>query len=910
MGTIDFSRGSEWRKWDLHIHAPSIFTCAKRDVFAGSSLEEKRDNFIAELKQVKDISVIGITDYFSLDGYKFVQENRSELSQFNLILPNIELRITPVTSRNTKINLHIIPNTEILSIDEIERFLYKFEFGTDKLTCKKNDLIILGKKLDSALSDEKAFERGLNEFTISYDKFFDVYNEQSDKIKNNILIGVSNSCNDGASGIKDIQGIRNVIYRGVHFIFSPNPSDRDYFAGVGSDSKQTIIQKYGTVKPCIHGSDYHGSKEGKKLCVPDLNRYCWIKGNTTFNGLKQVLYEPLHRVHMQEMSPDNKLDYQVLNSIILNEANFWNQEIQLNPYLNTIIGGRSTGKSSLLECIAKKIDPSIQIDNEKRRAFVEAHFDKLVVKWKDGETTINREIMYFPQNHMIKLAENKDELNKLIEGIVKDKDQNNCLDGYKHFCEQNRIEIANLVNQLFLVQSKIDTLVSTLKEKGDAKSIQQEITKLTAKINDIKSNSQISEEELKAYNSHVASISQKESTIKIVENDIYILNLLNPNNIFNPYFENELSSLSEDLLNILKTFLTQIRIEMISKWDNNNKKLIEDLSNKVITLKKEIQIIQSDNIYIKGQDYFKKNKEYSELQEQLKKEQEKLAAIKEVENQKNVEIASKKNLLVDVINKHILYFSKLKELIDVIHFSDSDVSITSGYAFKENHLKDFLTTRHNLRGYDRQCYIDTFTREYNGDDMRIAIKKYVEDALNNNIDYKSGNASNIVVSELLSTNWFDITYDLAYENDSFDDMSQGKKSFVILKLLLDFSDKKCPILIDQPEDSLDNRAIYNELVQYIRNKKLSRQLIIVTHNANVVVSADSENVIVANQNGSKNKNRNGIRFEYLSGALEETSVKDNNNQYILESRGIREHVCDILEGGEDAFKEREQKYGL
>jgi predicted ATPase len=54
-------------------------------------------------------------------------------------------------------------------------------------------------------------------------------------------------------------------------------------------------------------------------------------------------------------------------------------------------------------------------------------------------------------------------------------------------------------------------------------------------------------------------------------------------------------------------------------------------------------------------------------------------------------------------------------------------------------------------------------------------------------------------------NWFSLSYELTYQNDSFNEMSDGKKAFVILKLLLDFSNKKCSILIDQPEDSLDNR---------------------------------------------------------------------------------------------------------
>lgn len=117
-------------------------------------------------------------------------------------------------------------------------------------------------------------------------------------------------------------------------------------------------------------------------------------------------------------------------------------------------------------------------------------------------------------------------------------------------------------------------------------------------------------------------------------------------------------------------------------------------------------------------------------------------------------------------------------------------------------------------------------------------------------------------------------------------------------------------MIDQPEDSLDNRAIYNELVKYLIDKKKERQIILVTHNSNVVVSADAEQIIVANQHGEKNLNADGSKFQYVLGSLEFTKDKDKDTEFTLFSQGIREHVCEILEGGNEAFKKREQKYGI
>ena len=83
-----------------------------------------------------------------------------------------------------------------------------------------------------------------------------------------------------------------------------------------------------------------------------------------------------------------------------------------------------------------------------------------------------------------------------------------------------------------------------------------------------------------------------------------------------------------------------------------------------------------------------------------------------------------------------------------------------------------------------------------------------------------------------------------------------------------------------------------------------------THNSNVVVSADAENVIVANQEGADTPNLGGLKFQYVNGALEDTKQRDEKEKYILSSQGIREHICDILEGGRVAFEKREQKYGF
>src|SRR5664279_5137746 len=108
-----YPRGSEWRKWDLHVHSPCS---ALNNQFPGNTPQEQWDAYIAALKTLDDIAVIGITDYFSIDGYKRVAA--AGLSNFDLIVPNVELRMLPVTKAESAINIHVIFNPSI--VDELD----------------------------------------------------------------------------------------------------------------------------------------------------------------------------------------------------------------------------------------------------------------------------------------------------------------------------------------------------------------------------------------------------------------------------------------------------------------------------------------------------------------------------------------------------------------------------------------------------------------------------------------------------------------------------------------------------------------------------------------------------------------------------------------------------------------------
>lgn len=116
--------------------------------------------------------------------------------------------------------------------------------------------------------------------------------------------------------------------------------------------------------------------------------------------------------------------------------------------------------------------------------------------------------------------------------------------------------------------------------------------------------------------------------------------------------------------------------------------------------------------------------------------------------------------------------------------------------------------------------------------------------------------------------------------------SQGQRSAALLAFLLAFGEE--PIVLDQPEDDLDNHLIYDLIVRQIRENKLRRQLIVITHNPNVVVNGDAELIHVMEFG-------RGQCFVQKSGALQD--------------KAVREEVCRVMEGGHEAFSRRWKRLG-
>lgn len=917
-------RGSIWRKWDLHVHTPE----------SGMANEFKCDwdAYVVRLFQraiEEDIAVIGITDYFTIEGYKklkhdYLENNEklstlftpSELAQIKeiRIFPNIEFRLKQIVGRD-RVNYHVLFSDEVSIQDIEENFLHEIEFVKEEepFECShKRKLKIRNiEELGSTIKAQQSFFKG-SDFTVgcttavvSAHQIKEILNSHNDIFgkKYVIIVPVDEDLSKISWKGQD-HLVRKNFYQVANIFFATNPNTIEFGLGKKHASVSEFISEFKTLKPCLIGSDAHSLDS---LFVFPKGKNCWIKAEPSFEGLKQVIFEPSERVCLQTSKPDEKNLYQVIDSIVLNEPGFWSGTIYLNSNLNTIIGGRSTGKSSILKAIAAKHE-AIDSDYD----YIRPHLDKVSIRWADGGSENGHKIDYYSQGYMHKIAQSQQLTNELVETILQSKDASGLLTSFSDCKSQLEREVSSDIFNLFRFRKEYLEDIRALKEKGNKAGVEQQINLLKGKAIELQRGSALTDEELIQYNGLQARISAIEKETNSATEDIRRLQQLRTLTPIISNFENinSFSSLSFRLNSseIIRLF-QEMRSRTETEWRSIIDKFIADTTLAKNDIEKELQVILVSELYKRGHQFYEDNKELQSIQNRIKEEEKVLLEIKALEN-KSLGLKEQSQLLIkSILTKHIQYIKEIERLIHELKIEYEGLSISVVKVYHAEQMRTFLEARCNLRSSGRNQYIADFVTNYPTNPEKYA-DMILRDLVNDKIELKSSYNAQTVANEFFTNEWFSLSYQLKYQGDLFGMMSEGKQAFVILKLLLDFSDKKCPILIDQPEDSLDNRAIYRELVEYIKSKKKERQIILVTHNSNVVVSADAENVIIANQNGINCKNDAECKFQYINGALEMTRPRDESEEIILKSQGIREHVCEILEGGKAAFEKRERKYGF
>ena len=349
------SRGSEWHRWEPHVHAPGTLM---NDQFKGHSAW---NDYLGALEgAVPTIEAIGVTDYYVTETYECVVKYKQagRLRSTLLIFPNVELRLDAGT-KGGFVNMHLLVSPEDEDhITKLQRFLARLQFTVqdDRFDCRREELIRLGRTLDPTLTDERAaLAHGARQFKVNFRELREVFKE-SEWAQANILVAVAGGTNDGTSGIKGSadQALRQQIERFADLIFASSPAQREFWLGEGALKTEDVREQYRGLKPCLHGSDAHAQGDVGK---PFGDRFSWVKGKVEYDSLRHACIVPRSRAYVGAEPPAPATPSQVIAQIETKNA-LWMQTpaVPLNPGLVAIIGARGSGKTALADVIAAGCD--------------------------------------------------------------------------------------------------------------------------------------------------------------------------------------------------------------------------------------------------------------------------------------------------------------------------------------------------------------------------------------------------------------------------------------------------------------------------------------------------------------------------------------------------------------------------
>ena len=500
-------RGSEWRKWDLHFHTPSSY-----DYQDGSVTNQ---NIIDGLF-ANNISVVAITDHHMID------------------IP----RIKELQQLGKEKGITVLPGIEFLAeLRDREPIHYIGIFSEDA------NLDVVWGQLENktALLGIKSENKKHNEVYCVLKDTIELVKELGGIVtihagsKTNSVENITNSLSHSIAQKTDISKL-------VDFYELGKTDDKTGYLEIVFPAIKKHI-------PMIIASDNHNIRNYI------LKENCWIKSDKTFEGLRQVIYEPKERVRIQANKPQEKAGYQAIDNITITHSDFAPIKLHLNQNLNTIIGGRSTGKSILLGSIAKKLnsDKEVEFENDDYSNYVSQIVSNLKVVWKDGIENNERNIEYFPQSYMHRLAKNiNNDLDNLIEEIItQHEEKSNEIDNYDNFSKNNNTDIVGKTNKLFQTLSDFHKLKLSIKELGDEDGINNEKNKLSATLEELRGKIQISEDDLNIYKAFVQQFNENLNKINAIDNQILKLNSFKEKSISN-------DSLEFDFVNLIEPTKTAV----------------------------------------------------------------------------------------------------------------------------------------------------------------------------------------------------------------------------------------------------------------------------------------------------------------------------------------------------------------
>ncbi len=968
------NNGSSWRKWDLHVHTP-VSLCSDYGGDTEEIWKKFFDQLEKLSKNIKVIGIndyLFLDGYKKVLEYK--RSGGLKGIELLLPVIEFRLKEFVGHKDLKRLNYHIIfADDSLLAVEQIETHFLSGLRGKANFdpeiskgytwggVVTRETLIDLGKHIydktppDKLTSLNKNYlEIGFNNINFEIAKIEDLLGENAEGnsyLRNKYYKAI------GKAEWGDFRWDGSVlekatIINNTHFVFSASPTVQNANKGKDSLKKDQVNSRL------LHCSDAHmfAKDEGKTNPKELGHCFTWVKANPTFEGLRELLYEYDLRVRIQENLPDQKIPYEVIKEVrfipsnTLGKERFTPDPIPLNQDLNVVIGGKSSGKSLLLYHIASTIDPD-QVKNkeegpeEKKKDKYGFKRDEIdfEVTWANDEkqllsqsfesNTTNYSILYIPQSYIQKLADTegrktRKEVGKIIRDTLLQKETYK--KNYNDFIiEVKRLDSIreNLIADYITALDVYKASIAHVQGIGDKKAINLYIEQLKKKIEDLKKSADVTPENEETY---VLNTEKKQSL------NTHLFELKNDYEKIESYkysldkLVEQIFQGKEQLIKELKNSVVRSNVEELLKLINDIKNIPPDIDAKILNKENGIiakaesvitnEIETIDKILKPIADRFVNKEEIEKVESQILSELAKIDRINSYSDEILVKEQQKNNAKTKLLDEYKRTYKQYVEIVDKLNERSTEI----GDLVLKGSIK-FYTKRFNERiralinNKSSGSLVETnlpFDDEkdiHDVEDIDLLTSKLsqlFDFVVNDNIVLKANATKKDILNAFFKDEFFDY-WEILVGGDEIANMSPGKAGLVLLKLLIDLSDSKCPILIDQPEDNLDNRSIYSDLVQYIRTKKSHRQFIVVTHNPNIVVGADSENVVVANQNDQDpNRLNKNYQFDYISGALEFSSKKIIDPDNILTSMGIREHVTEILEGGNEAFQKREAKYRI
>ncbi|HST47725.1 TrlF family AAA-like ATPase [Jatrophihabitans sp.] len=966
-------RGAAWRRWEPHIHSPGT---ALSDSFGGTDLA----TYLSAIEAATPtIEALGITDYLLTRRYVEVCAAKAagRLPEVRLLFCNIEMRLSIETKASKGINIHLLVSPEKADhVQQLNRFLSKltFRFSKDTYSCTEDDLRRLGRAHDTSIADDEAALRaGVNQFKVDFYQLRTLY-EDTEWAHSNILIAVAGSSNDGTAGLQDesagFAALRKEIEAFAHIIFTATPKNIEFWRGEGVLTEKQLEETYGGPKPCLHGSDAHtlGS-----VARPAEDRFCWIKGDPSFESLIQACLEPQRRSAIGPTPPVTGTPYSIASVATPELPWLTPGDLPINEGMVAIIGARGSGKTALADLIAHAGDspnPHEDVQSFLMRARPFLSGGQVEAEWSDGSKSIRRldqqaaglpEVHYLTQQFVDRLCSSVAESDELLDEIKRVV--------FLAHPPETRLGAENFDALVELRSSETQLAVEALNQRLDRLS-QDVLTErnwylrrsdLGRELTKVKEDLLKTEAARKAlirpggkersdyYTRLSTAIAAREQTLQGLSRQLQSYRKLRleavryAEDVFPRLLTDLKQSLGESLLTAdewatLQPAFVGNPLIVIDQKTDAQETLIKSTTERAGNTPKPIMTAEE----LADCGLAPLRAEQAKVGEQIGADQKNTQRLQQIANMQTTLDTKRQRIeeelaraeesparLEGIFAERAKLYERFFELI-----TDACEILIDLYTPLSAKLQSSSTSASKLRlTVVRDINLDEWSKagealldlrkngKFRGKGalaeaartdllpawqegsaadvataMEIFRKTYNQSLLEQSgVEHGSDEYPQWVVDLgrwLYSTDHIRVHYSIEYEGVSITQLSPGTRGIVLLLLYLalDLEDSR-PLIIDQPEENLDPRSVFTELVSLFRDARLRRQVIIVTHNANLVVNTDVDQVIVASC--TKHGGGSPPEFSYVSGGLEDPT--------------IRGHVCNILEGGERAFKQRAKR---